>query len=166
MSQSVSKKVSQSVSWSISNNYDLARAKSEALVNNNYKEKRINHVMLKGDGNENGIKIKRSNQQKKKTLHVQHTFFLMSKKKFAHFCLSLSLFCMTTMPFCTTKMSDFIKLYSLFSWRNCRTCLPKILFPVFMFAFIFSLPLIFTWLLTLSSPLLFLFYPSECKHQK
>ena len=128
MSQSVSKKVSQSVSWSINNNYDLARAKSEALVNNNYKQKRINHVTLKGDGNENGIKIKRSNQQKK-TLHVQHTFFLISKKKIACFWLSLSLFCMTTMPFCTTKMSDFIKLYSLFSWRNCRTCLPNFCFP-------------------------------------
>ena len=123
--------------------------------------------MLKGDGNENGIKIKRSNQQKKEICTCSTLFFLISKKKkFARFCLSLSLFCMTTMPFCTTKMSDFIKLYSLFSWRNCRTCLPKILFPVFMFAFIFSLPLIFTWLLTLSSPLLFLFYPSECKHKK
>ena len=30
--------------------------------------------MLKGDGNENGIKIKRSNQQKK-NFHVQNTFF-------------------------------------------------------------------------------------------
>ena len=74
MSQSVSKKVSQSVSWSISNNYDLARAKSEALVNNNYKQKRINHVTLKGDGNENGIKIKRSNQQKKKFARAAHFF--------------------------------------------------------------------------------------------
>ena len=74
MSQSVSKKVSQSVSWSINNNYDLARAKSEALVNNNYKQKRINHVTLKGDGNENGIKIKRSNQQKKKFARAAHVF--------------------------------------------------------------------------------------------
>ena len=35
-------------------------------------------------------------------------------------------------------------------------CLPKILFPVFMFAFIFSLPLMFTWplaFLILSPPL-------------
>ena len=32
-------------------------------------------------------------------------------------------------------------------WRNCRMCLPKILFPVFMFGFIiFSLPFIFTFL--------------------
>ena len=33
---------------------DLARAKSEALVNNTYKQKN-------GDGNENAIKINRSN---------------------------------------------------------------------------------------------------------
>ena len=38
--------------------------------------------------------------------------------------------------------------YTLILWRNCRMCLQKILFPVFMFAFIFSLLLIFTWPLT------------------
>ena len=38
--------------------------------------------------------------------------------------------------------------YTLFLWGNCRMCLQKILFPVFMFAFIFSLLLIFTWPLT------------------
>ena len=40
------------------------------------------------------------------------------------------------------------KSYKILLWNNCRTgmCLPKILFPVFMFAFIFSLPLIFTLL--------------------
>ena len=31
--------------------------------------------MLKGGGNENGIKINRSNEQNKKNLNVQHTFF-------------------------------------------------------------------------------------------
>ena len=40
---------------------DLARAKIEALVNNTYKQKKLNRVMLNGDGNENGIKINRSN---------------------------------------------------------------------------------------------------------
>ena len=35
--------------------------------------------------------------------------------------------------------------YTLLLWRNCRMCLPKILFPVFMFAVICSPPLIFTW---------------------
>ena len=38
---------------------DLARAKSEALVNNTSKQ--INRVVLKGDGNENGFKNNRSN---------------------------------------------------------------------------------------------------------
>ena len=36
----------------------------------------------------------------------------------------------------------------LFLWRNCGMCLPKILFPVLMLAFIFSLPPFFTWPLT------------------
>ena len=31
--------------------------------------------MLNGEGNENGIKINRSNYQKKNKLDVQHTFF-------------------------------------------------------------------------------------------
>ena len=40
--------------------------------------------MLKGDGNENGIKIKRSNQQKKKICTCSTLFFLISKKKNLH----------------------------------------------------------------------------------
>ena len=38
-----------------------ARAKSEALVNNTYKQKKLNRVMLNGDDNENGFKTNRSN---------------------------------------------------------------------------------------------------------
>ena len=41
--------------------------------------------MLKGDGNENGIKIKRSNQQKKKICTCSTLFFLISKKKICTF---------------------------------------------------------------------------------
>ena len=63
-----------------------------------------------------------------------------------HFCLSLPLFCTTTMPFYTTKTSNFPVSHKLFLRRNCRMCLPKILFPVFMFSFIFSLSLSFTLL--------------------
>ena len=40
---------------------DLARAKTEALVNNTYKQKKLNRIMLNRDCNENGIKINRSN---------------------------------------------------------------------------------------------------------
>ena len=39
---------------------DLTRAKSEALVNKTCKQKKLNRVMLNGEGNENGIKINRS----------------------------------------------------------------------------------------------------------
>ena len=53
--------------------------------------------MLNEDGNENGIKINRSNKQKKiKTnLHVQDAF-----------CLSLPLFCATVTLFCRIKTSN------------------------------------------------------------
>ena len=54
------------------------------------------------------------------------------------------------MPFVRQNVK--LPSYTLFLWRNCRICLPKILFPVFMFAFIFSLPLIFIW------PLAFLIF--------
>ena len=40
---------------------DLARAKSEALVNNTYKQRKLNRVILNGDDNENGFKTNRSN---------------------------------------------------------------------------------------------------------
>ena len=68
--------------------------------------------MLNGDGNESGIKINRSNQQKNK-LHVQYTFFSNQEKKtnlhVQHaFCLSLPLFCATTMLFCRAKTSNFL----------------------------------------------------------
>ena len=55
--------------------------------------------MLNGEGNENGIKINRSNKQKTK-LHVQHTFF-------SNF-FSLPLFFSTRMLFCRTKMPNFL----------------------------------------------------------
>ena len=57
----------------ISNNYiDLARAKSEALVNNTCKQKKINRVMLNGDDNENGFKLAK---KKKQIARAAHFFF-------------------------------------------------------------------------------------------
>ena len=58
-------------------NIDLARAKSEALVNNTYEQKKLNRVMLNGEGSENvenGIKINGSNQQKNKFARGAHFF--------------------------------------------------------------------------------------------
>ena len=40
---------------------DLARAKSEALVNITYKQKKLDRLMLNRDGNENGFETNRSN---------------------------------------------------------------------------------------------------------
>ena len=77
----------------------------------------------------------------KKTLHVQHTFFLIRKKQICTcstlFGLSLPLFCTTTTLFCTTKASNFLVTHYFYGGRNCRMCLPNILFPVFMFTFFF-----------------------------
>ena len=46
---------------SISVIYRFSQAKSEALVNNTCKQKKLNRVMLNGDDNENGFKTNRSN---------------------------------------------------------------------------------------------------------
>ena len=144
--------------------------------------------MLNGYDNENGFKTNRSNQQKHK-LHVQDTFSSnQPKNKFARaacfFVFPLPLFCTTTM----LKLPS----YMLFLWRNCYTCLPNILFPVFVFAFIFHRRSLSLFLATsishfptaalnfhvflstkfvsfffkLNSLQLFLFCPRQCKHKK
>ena len=110
--------------------------------------------MLYGDDNENGFKINRSNYKKtnctcstlflltskKQIARAAHYFFSLAKNKFARaarfFVFPLPLFCTTTTLFWTTKTSNFLVTH-YFLWRNCRMCLPNILFPVFMFAFIF-----------------------------
>ena len=46
------------------------------------------------------------------------------------------LFCFTRLQRCFVRLKR-QTTYTLFLWRNCRMCLPNILFPVFMFAFIF-----------------------------
>ena len=69
-------------------------------------------------------------------------FPLISKKQICTcstlFCLSLAvvLHDYNAALFCTTKTSNVLVTH-YFLWRNCRMCLPNILFPVFMFAFIF-----------------------------
>ena len=90
---------------------------------------------------------------KKTNLHVPHTFFsYQQKNKFARaarfFVFLCRCFARLQRRFVRLKHQTLQKSYKIFLWSNCRTgmCLPKILFPVFMFAFIFSLPLIFTLL--------------------
>ena len=64
--------------------------------------------MLKGESNENGIKINRSNDQKKKerNLQVQHPFFLISKKK--QICTRRTLFDLSLQLFCTTTLLSYV----------------------------------------------------------
>ena len=50
----VQKRVTNVTFW-LAKYIDLARANSEALVNNTCKQKKLNRLMLNGEANENGI---------------------------------------------------------------------------------------------------------------
>ena len=52
-----------------------------------------------------------------------------------HAFLSFPCRCFARLQHCFVRLKR--PSYTLFLWRNCRLCLPNILFPVFMFAFIF-----------------------------
>ena len=123
--------------------------------------------MLNGDGNENGIKINRSNQQKKTNLHVQHNvcfsnqqkinvhvqhafFFLISKNnKFARAALFFVFLsrCLARLQcrFVRIKRQTSSQLLIIFM-EELSYIITKDFVSVFMFTFIFSLPLIFTLL--------------------
>ena len=136
----------------------------------------------------------------KKTNCTCSTLFLLISKK--QICTCSTLFCLSlavVLHDYNSVLYDWnVKLssHTLFLWRNCRlcrVCLPNILFPVSMFAFIFHLPLIFTcwplaflisspplWIsmffflwnssplfsITRSSSFSVISYPRLCKHKK
>ena len=109
---------------------------------------KLNLVMLNGEGNENGIKINRSNQQKNK-LHVQHTFFSNQQKKKTNlhvqhaFCLFLRCFAQLQRCFVGLKRQT-SQLHIIFMEE-----LSYVLTQYFVscvLRFYFSLPLIFTLL--------------------
>ena len=102
--------------------------------------------MLNGDGNENGIKINRSNQQKYK-LQVQHTFFF-----------SFAFFCTTTMLFCRSKSSNVLVTHYFYGG-----ILTQYFVSCVHVRFYFSLPIIFTLLPAgishcLTAALIFMFF--------
>ena len=95
-------------------NIDLASAKSEALVNNTCKQKKIKSCNAK-----RGTTMKMPSRvidliSKKTNCTCSTLFLLISKKqiKFARaarfFVFPLPLFCTTTTLFCTTKTSNFL----------------------------------------------------------
>ena len=69
--------------------------------------------------------------KQKKIAHAAQSFFLLAKNQICTcstlFCLSLPLFCGTTMPFCMTETSNFLVTDYFYGG----------IIPVFMFAFIF-----------------------------
>ena len=100
--------------------------------------------MLNGDNNENGFKI--IDLISKKTNCTCSTLFLLISKKqicsaACFFVFLLPLFCTTATMFCTTKTSNFLVTHYFYGEIVVCAypifCLPNILFPVFMFAFIF-----------------------------
>ena len=72
----------------------------------------------------------------KKTNCTCSTLFLLISKK--QICTCSTLFCFSLAVVWhdyNTVLYDFLVTHYFF-WRNCRMCLPNILFPVLMFAFI------------------------------
>ena len=122
---------------------------------------------------------------------MKHTFFLISKKKICMcstlFCLSLSLSCTTTLPFCKTKTSNFLVTHYFYGGivvcayqRVCFLCSYSLLFfhchsfsPSWPLSFlIFSLlnfhiflPTKFVSFVFSHSLQPFLCYPHECKQK-
>ena len=149
--------------------------------------------MLNGEGNENGIKINRSNQQKNK-LHVQHTSFSNQQNKnnkfarAARFLSFFALFCTTTTLFCRTKTPDFLVTHYFYGGIVvcaypilCLLCSSLLFFTGAhfhlaghqhfslshrRFDFHVFLPTKFVSSVFNHSLKLFLCYPGECKHQK
>ena len=149
--------------------------------------------MLNGDGNENGIKINRSNQQKNK-LHVQHTFFSNqqnTKLHVQHAFLSFPCRCFARLQRCFVRLKRQTSQLHIIFMEELSYVLTQYFVSCVHVRFYFSLPLIFTLLaasisLCLTAALnfhvflptkfvsfvfshslqLFLCYPRECKHQK
>ena len=82
--------------------------------------------MLNGYGNENGIKINRSNWQKKKQIYTCST-----------------LFCTFLCRCFGRQKRKTSSLHIIFYGGICHMCSPNIFLLVLLFAFIFSLQLIF-----------------------
>ena len=150
--------------------------------------------MLNGEGNENGIKINRSNQQRNK-LHVQHTFFLISKTQICtcstHF--GFLCHCFAQLQCCFVGLKRQTSQLHIILWRNCHiicaypifcllcSCMIAFIFhchsfsPCWLLAFLILtttlnfhvfLPTKFVSFVFNHSLQLFLCYPHDCKHQK
>ena len=103
--------------------------------------------MLNGKGNENGIKINRYNQQKNR-LHVQHTFFLISKKQICT-CSTLFVFlcrCFAHLQRCFVGLKRQTSQLHIIFMEELQYMLTQYFVSCVHVHFYFSLPLIFTLL--------------------
>ena len=105
--------------------------------------------MLNGEGNENGIKINRSNQQKNK-LHVQHTFFSnQPKKKQICTCSTLFVFlcrCFAQLQRCFVGLNPQTSQLHIIFMEELSYVLTQCFVSCVHVRFYFSLPVIFTLL--------------------
>ena len=104
--------------------------------------------MLNGDGNENGIKITRSNQQKAKK-QVQHTIFLIRKKKQICTCSTLFVFlcrCFAQLQRCFVGLKRQTSQLHIIFMEELSYVLTQYFVSCVHVRFYFSLPLIFTLL--------------------
>ena len=85
-------------------------------------------------------------------------FFLIRKKISSCHTLFLSFFAVVLHDYNAVLQKRQTSQLQITFMEELSNVLPKILFPVFMFAFIFSLPLIFTLLATACWPLAFLIF--------
>ena len=102
--------------------------------------------MVNGEGNENDIKISRSNQQKNK-LHVQHTFFSnQQKNKFARAARFLSFFAVAQLQSCFVGLKRQTSQLHVIFMEELSYVLTQYSVSSVHVGFYFSLPLIFTLL--------------------
>ena len=103
--------------------------------------------MLSGKGNENGIKINRCDQQKNK-LHVQHAFFVISKKQICT-CTALFVFlcrCFAQLQRCFVGLKRQTSQLHIIFMEELSYVLTQYFVSCVHVRFYFSLPLIFTLL--------------------
>ena len=154
------------------------KARLQLIIIINKKIIIINRVKLNGDGNENGIKINRSNQQKNKFARAARFFVFLCR-------------CFAPLQRCFVRLKRQTSQLHIIFMEELSYVLTQYFVSCVHVRFYFSLPLIFTLLAAsishcLTAALnfhvflptkfvsfvfnhslqLFLCYPRECKHQK
>ena len=132
--------------------------------------------MLKGESNENCIKINRSNYQKKRNKFARTAPFFSNQQKKKQICTCRTLFDLSLQLFCTTTLLSYVLTKDFVSCVHVRFYLFTAAhfhlagdqdfsfshrrYEIFMFFFQLNSSLLF------HSLQLFFCYPRECKHKR